>query len=101
MAALSHFLCTSLVVCSMCVFTLPCQLAGLHAVVCCWIFCLRQGWHCIMQGAAEPMMAQHNSHSAPVLNSNSKSSSSSKTLAQVWVDAAATASPGQHASVCT
>ena len=54
-----------------------------------------------MQGAGEPLMAQRDSHSAPVLNSNSKSSSSSKTLAQVWLDSAATASPGQHASVCT
>ena len=54
-----------------------------------------------MQGAGEPLMAQHDSHSAPVLSSDSKSSSSSKTLAQVWVDAAATASPGQHFSVCT
>ena len=50
-----------------------------------------------MQDANEPVMAQHESHSAPAPNSDG--SNSSKPLAQVWLDAAATASPGQHTSV--
>lgn len=54
-----------------------------------------------MQDIDEPSMAQQESHSAPVLNSNSSSKSSGKTLAQVWLDGAATAPPGQQFSVCT